>query len=60
MTASVSNTLRLWAVDSVGDMKVAKISQKASTGLTMEDEMALDGPITCAEFDDLLDMVVQF
>ncbi|CAL1536659.1 unnamed protein product [Lymnaea stagnalis] len=56
MTASCSKTLRLWSVGRVRDMKMTQSLQKASLGVTMEDEMSLDGAITCAEFDDTLDM----
>ncbi|KAH9513092.1 WD repeat-containing protein 90 [Bulinus truncatus] len=56
MTASYSNCIRIWSVGRVNEMKVTKSLQKASLGLTMEDEMTLDGPITCAEFDDTLEM----
>ncbi|KAK7003519.1 WD repeat-containing protein 90 [Biomphalaria glabrata] len=56
MTASYSKCIRIWSVGRVSEMKMTKSLEKASLGLTMEDEMTLDDPITCAEFDDTLEM----
>ncbi|GFO23377.1 WD repeat-containing protein 90-like [Plakobranchus ocellatus] len=65
-----SHALRLWAVGSIADMKDNCEDANDATsvrsrrhndngrhsGLTMEDEMTLDGAVTCAQFDDMLDM----
>ncbi|RUS75529.1 hypothetical protein EGW08_016719, partial [Elysia chlorotica] len=67
-----SHALRIWAVGGIADMKddcdpsndsggggrarrLNNLHGKQS-GLTMEDEMTLDGAVTCAQFDDMLDM----
>lgn len=51
MSGSTLGSLKIWSlIQSESDI------QKHS-GLTMEDEMKLDGPVTCAAFDDTLDMV---
>ncbi|XP_035829418.1 WD repeat-containing protein 90 [Aplysia californica] len=61
MTASAGHAIKLWSVAGVSHTRPANgrpaaQGHTATAGLTMEDEMALDGPITCAEFDDTLDM----
>ncbi|XP_048238655.1 WD repeat-containing protein 90-like isoform X1 [Haliotis rufescens] len=57
LTASVGRNVRLWSVVGVGEMRLPGESTGVrSGGLTMEDEMTLDGPITCTAFDDNLDM----
>nr|XP_006813552.1 PREDICTED: WD repeat-containing protein 90-like [Saccoglossus kowalevskii] len=50
VTGSASRNLRLWSVYGVGEMSTP------GKGLVMEDEMTLDGAITCASFDDTMDM----
>jgi len=69
ITCSSGNHVRLWSVVNVGEMKLG-ISQHQqqqnksgnsdgiSAGVTLEDEMTLDGPIASASFDDTLDMVM--
>ena len=68
-----SHALRLWAVGGISDLKDddedsysggsvnrarrRNNHQGKQSGLTMEDEMTLDGAVTCAQFDDMLDMV---
>jgi len=58
VTGSTSNSLRLWSVVGVGEMKLPGDSNMMRTqGLTMEDEMNLDGHLTSASFDDTMDVV---
>lgn len=70
MTAGhTSHALRLWAVGGISDLKDDDSYNDGNrgkrhnsnhhtkhSGLTMEDEMTLDGAVTCAQFDDMLDM----
>ena len=60
MTCSSGNAVRLWSVVNVGEIKhAAQHSGNGSAlGVTMEDEMMLDGPACSASFDDALDMVI--
>ena len=65
LTCGVSGNLRLWSVAVMADMKQSAgrpaaqgiSSYGQSQGITMDDEMSLDGAVTCAQFDDTLDMV---
>lgn len=59
MTASTSHNLKLWTVGGVSSLKLTGGRQDSSgmSGLVMEDEIILDGAVTCAKFDDTLDMV---
>ncbi|XP_013393033.1 WD repeat-containing protein 90-like [Lingula anatina] len=57
VTGSVGHNLRLWSVVGIGELKLpGSHYTMRQEGLTMEDEMNLDGPISCAAFDDTLDM----
>ena len=60
MTCSSGGSVRLWSVVNVSEMKHAAEHSGSSSalGVTMEDEMTLDGPATSASFDDTLDMVI--
>ena len=55
VTGSQGHNLRLWS--GVADLKEASPSTATTPGIVMEDEMTLDGGITCAAFDDTMDMV---
>ena len=58
MTGSAGRSLRMWSVVGVGELRLpGENNAMRSGGLTMEDEMNLDGPITVAAFDDTMDMV---
>lgn len=59
LTGSSEGHLRLWAVDSVGQLRQPGGAGRASAGmgLTMEDEMTLDGAVVSLRFDDNLEMV---
>ena len=59
MTGSSGKAVRLWSVVNVGEIKrTAQHCDNGSTlGVTMEDEMTVDGPVCSASFDDALDMV---
>ena len=59
LTGSSEGHLRLWAVDGVGHLKKPGGAGRSSAGigLTMEDEMTLDGAIISVRFDDNLEMV---
>mgnify|MGYP001553295395 CR=1 FL=1 len=51
----------MWSVVGISEMKEPNEHTLVNTGgLTMEDELNLDGAITCACFDDTLDMVLIF
>ena len=53
MTGSQGRVLRLWS----GVAECKETVGGTVPGITMEDEMTLDGGITCAAFDDTMDMV---
>ncbi|KAL8597433.1 hypothetical protein ACOMHN_050931 [Nucella lapillus] len=58
LTGSSESHLRLWAVGGVGPMRApgAAGRDSAIAGLTMEDEMTLDGAVVSAHFDDTVEM----
>ena len=57
LTGSVGKNLRVWSIIGVGELKLPGDHYNMRTGgLTMEDEMNLDGPIVTAVFDEALDM----
>ena len=62
ITAGTGCTVKLWSVVGVpelrqaGDQAVNTGAPPPGGGLTVEDEMTLDGAITAAAFDDTLDM----
>lgn len=57
VSGSASRSLKLWSVIGVGELRLPGDNNNMRTGgLTMEDEMNLDGPITVAVFDDTMDM----
>lgn len=59
VTGGSGHSLRLWSVVGIGEMKMPSDSNALhSQGLTMEDEMNLDGLITSASFDDTMDVVL--
>ncbi|XP_071815143.1 WD repeat-containing protein 90-like isoform X2 [Apostichopus japonicus] len=60
ITGGASRLLRLWSVYGVGEMRLLPGTHQRvdGQGLVMEDEMTLDGAITAAEFDDILDVGV--
>lgn len=58
LTGSAGKNLRVWSVVGVGELKLPGDHYNMRTdGLTMEDEMNLDGSIVTAAFDEALDMV---
>ena len=57
VTGGANRSLKLWSVVGVGELKLPGESNALRRGgLTMEDEMNLDGCIVSASFDDTLDM----
>ncbi|XP_064636675.1 WD repeat-containing protein 90-like [Lineus longissimus] len=59
ITASAANNLRIWTVTGICEMKLPGGSGSQAVrkgGLTMEDEMNLDGAITSMAFDETLDL----
>lgn len=59
LTGSVGKNVRVWSVVGVGEMKLPGEHYNVRTGgLTMEDEMNVDGAIVAAAFDEALDMVI--
>lgn len=59
LTGSVGKNLRVWSIVGVGELKLPGDHNSMRTGgLTMEDEMNLDGSIVTAAFDEALDMVL--
>ena len=59
LTGSVGHNLRMWSVVGVGEMRLpGDNNNMRGGGLTMEDEMNLDGEIVSAAFDESLDMVI--
>lgn len=59
LTGSTAGHLRLWAVDSVELLRQPRQASQppVTAGLTMEDEMTLDGGVVSAHFDENLEMV---
>ena len=59
LTGSCEGHLRQWAVQGVGQLRLPGVAggTTGGSGLTMEDEMTLDGAIISACFDDNLEMV---
>lgn len=57
MTGSVGKNLRMWSLTGVRDMRSGDSSSMPCGGLTMEDEMNLEGSVVAAAFDEALDMV---
>lgn len=58
ISGSSGNTLKIWSTMSVSDqLHSDEMATRAASGLTMEDEMNLDGAITSAAFDETMDMV---
>ena len=58
LTGSVGKNLRVWSVVGVGEMRLPGEHYNVRTGgLTMEDEMNLDGAVVSAAFDEAMDMV---
>ncbi|CAH1794798.1 unnamed protein product [Owenia fusiformis] len=58
VTGSVGGHLKLWSVVGIGEMRLPGGGNDAirQGGLTMEDEMMLDGDVTTAMFDETMDM----
>jgi hypothetical protein len=50
----------MWTLAGVGDMRTGDNPSMPVGGLTMEDEMNLDGSVVAAAFDESLDMVSLF
>ena len=58
LTGSVGKNVRIWSVVGVGEMRLpGEHYNVRSGGLTMEDEMNLDGAVVSAAFDEAMDMV---
>ena len=61
MTGGEGRSLRLWSAVGVAELKLpGEHNSMRQGGLTMEDEMILDGAVVCAAFDETLDMVGNF
>ena len=63
ITASAANNLRIWTTTGVSEMKLPGGSGTQAVrkgGLTMEDEMNLDGAICSMAFDETLDLVSSY
>ena len=59
ITGSVAGSLRLWSTAGVGELRIpGSQSGTPQAGLTMEDEMMLDGAVVASAFDDTMDMVL--
>ncbi|XP_041363253.1 WD repeat-containing protein 90-like isoform X2 [Gigantopelta aegis] len=57
LTGSVGQNVRLWSTVGVGEMRLPGENNSIRVGgLTMEDEMTLDGAICSVSFDDCLEM----
>ncbi|XP_056017616.1 WD repeat-containing protein 90-like isoform X2 [Ostrea edulis] len=56
LTGSVGKNLRMWTLTGVSSMRSADNPSMPIGGLTMEDEMNLDGSVVAAAFDESLDM----
>ena len=58
LTGSVGQNVRLWSTVGVGEMRLPGENNGVRVGgLTMEDEMNLDGAVCSVSFDDSLEMV---
>ena len=58
ITGSSGHSVKMWSVVGVEDMRLpGRNNTLASQGLTMDDEMNLDGVIVSAAFDDTMDLV---
>lgn len=57
LTGSVGKNLRMWSLTGVRDMRSGDSPSMPCGGLTMEDEMNLEGSVVAAAFDEALDMV---
>ncbi|XP_053384270.1 WD repeat-containing protein 90-like isoform X2 [Mercenaria mercenaria] len=57
LTGSEGKNVRVWSVVGVGEMRLpGEMYNMRTGGLTMEDEMNLDGAIVSAAFDEAMDM----
>lgn len=56
LTGSVGKNLRMWSLTGVRDMRSGDSPSMPCGGLTMEDEMNLEGSVVAAAFDEALDM----
>ena len=65
VTGNAGHTLKLWSTAFIGECRLQNgaqesrslASQLAPAGVTLDDEMSLDGMPVSATFDDTLDMV---
>ena len=58
LTGSCGRNLRLWSVVGLPEMRLpGDNASMRHGGLTMDDEMNLDGAVTACQFDDTMDMV---
>ena len=60
MTGGAGFSIKLWSVACIVDLQQPSgLPQRGfpAGGLTMDDELTLDGALSCAAFDDTLDMV---
>lgn len=57
LTGSEGKNLRMWSLTGVRDMRSGDSPSMPCGGLTMEDEMNLEGSVVAAAFDEALDMV---
>ncbi|ESP04065.1 hypothetical protein LOTGIDRAFT_230310 [Lottia gigantea] len=56
LTGSCNNNVKLWSLDNINDIKQSNRPPALQHGLTLEDEMTLNGIITCAVFDPNMEM----
>ncbi|ESO96709.1 hypothetical protein LOTGIDRAFT_147184, partial [Lottia gigantea] len=56
ITGSCNNNVKLWSLDNINDIKQSNRPPALQHGLTLEDEMTLNGIITCAVFDPNMEM----
>ena len=57
LTGSIGKNLRMWSLTGVSEMRSGDGPSMPCGGLTMEDEMNLEGSVVAAAFDEALDMV---
>lgn len=57
LTGSMGKNLRMWSLTGVCEMRSGDGPSMPCGGLTMEDEMNLEGSVVAAAFDEALDMV---
>ena len=60
MTGGVGCGIKLWSVAGIIDLQQPSTMTERgfpAQGLTLDDELTLDGALACASFDDTLDMV---